>query len=530
MKGSEIFAEALKRSGIRYAFGIMGDFETEMCKAYRDGQVPFYLMRHEQAAAFAADVAGRLTGNAAICHSTIGPGATNLVTGVANAYQDRSPVIAVSPQVRREDYHQDTHQFVDFDTLFRQITKGLFSPTKASYIPRILNEAKCLAETERPGPVHLTLPLDVLEEDSEFIELSISRREDIDDLNMLREIANEIGAAKFPVIIIGNLVKRRGAYKELRQFVERYGIVAYTTFQGKGTLPNNCPYNMGVLSRHISQVRENFAAADLVICIGYDYIEGIKPGLWGNGKEKKVLTLDSVPSTASKYVKSDIHVVGEITTMLDCLTTMNFRTTFNYGDIDRLRTRLDVPEDADMRTPLRPERTIRALNNVLEDDDIVVSDVGWHKQFLGLGLKDRVGEGVIFSNGLSSMGFSVPGAIGAKVVRPEKRVVSVSGDGGFMMNVQELATVKKYGLPITFIVMNNNSLGLVETIQRKRYGESIDVDLENPHFVKLAESFGLVGYRVTNPKDIEDVLKGALESGSASIVEIPTDYSRVTWG
>jgi acetolactate synthase-1/2/3 large subunit len=524
MKGASLFVKTLEDMGVEYVFGVPGDIELSLFEELSSSGIEFFTTRHEQTGAFMADVYGRLIGKPGVCFSTLGPGATNLMTGVANAYLDRSPVIAISGQLKTGEFHKDSHQYIDLETIFRPVTKQSMTIQSVKELYPKLCESFEIAETERPGPVHITLPIDVLDEEISDYQ-SYSKHETPAQAYDLDKVYEAIKNSTFPIIIAGNAIIRQNASKELVNFMDKYHILAFSTFQGKCAIPDNHPLYLGVISRHLKSVQRNFELADLVLNFGYDLVEGIKPSLWGNGVSKRVISFDTVPNTAEVFYKPDIEVVCNLKQCLKELCENYECTPKSYISKDPFESPEIVSEDANYRFPLRPPEVIREIRNVLGTHDIIVSDVGMHKQFVGLLFRAYHPKTVLFSNGLSSMGFSLPAAMAAKLVNPDRNVLAVCGDGGFMMNVQDLETAVRYDLPITIVIMNDSAYGLVKYAQIKKFGETYGAEFQNPDFKKLAESFGARGFNVESASDLGNILRAAVHSGKVSVVNVPIDYS-----
>jgi acetolactate synthase-1/2/3 large subunit len=523
VKGASLFVKTLEDMGVEYVFGVPGDIELSLFAELSSSGIEFFTTRHEQTGAFMADVYGRLTGKPGVCFSTLGPGATNLMTGVANAYLDRSPVIAISGQLKTGEFYKDSHQYIDLENIFQPVTKRSTTIQSAKEIYPKLCESFEIAETERPGPVHITLPIDVLDEEIQDYQ-SYSKHETPAQAYDLDKVYEAIKNSHFPIIVVGNAIIRQDASKELVHFMDKYHILAFSTFQGKCVIPANHPLYIGVISRHSKSVQRNFELADLVLNFGYDLVEGIKPTIWETGVSKKVISFDTVPNTADAFYKPDIEIVCNLK---QCLRELceNYECTPKSYDKYRFQSSEAVPEDIDYCFPLRPPKVIREIENILGRHDIVVSDVGTHKQCVGLLFKAYHPKTVLFSNGLSSMGFCLPAAMAARLVNPDRNVLAVCGDGGFMMNVQDLETAVRYDLPITIVVMNDSAYGLVKHAQIKKFGKSHGAEFRNPDFKKLGESFGAKGFNVESANDLGDILKEAVHSGKVSIVNVPIDYS-----
>ena len=531
MKGADIFVKTLEDNGVKYIFGVPGDIELSLFESLSYSDIDFFTVRHEQTGAFMADVYGRLTGKPGVCFSTLGPGAANLVTGVANAYLDRSPMIAISGQLKVDEFHKNAHQYLDLEKIFKPITKQSTVIYSAKQIPPILNKSFEIAKTERPGPIHITLPINILDED-----IPNSNYESYNQQNNLAQtqtyeydidsVCEAIKKSAFPIIIAGNAVIRQEASEELINFIDKFQILAFSTFQGKGAIPANHRLYLGVISRHLKSVQKTFESADLILNIGYDYVEGIKPDIWETGIKKRVISIDTISNTVDRFYRPDIEIVSNLKQYLrEFYKNCNCPPKSYNINKNELKSTIEVPRDADSCFPLKPHKVIAEIRNVLDVHDVIVSDVGRHKQFVGLLFKAYHPKTVLFSNGLSSMGFGLPAAIAAKLVNPDGKVVAVCGDGGFMMNVQDLETAVRYKLPITIVIINDSAYGMVKYAQLNKFGKTYGADFGNPDFKKLAESFGAKGFDVKSTSDLRSTLEEAVYSGKVSVVNVPIDYS-----
>ncbi len=521
MNGSQLLVKTLEDNGVEYVFGVPGDIENALFSALKDSSIKFINTRIEQAGAMMADVYYRLTGKIGVCFSTLGPGATNMLTGVANAHQDRSAILALSGQLSREKHFEDSHQYIDLAKMYSPVTKESFMIERARDVSAELNRAIRLALKEKPGPVHITLPINVLKEDAGHYR-TIDRHEEIsfnyaDDLKKLYE---QILKSDSIIAIVGNGVARSRAVDELKKFLEEYEIPAFTSFMGKGILAENHKLNLGVLSRHSKKAREVLSEHQLIITIGYDPIEGVEPDIWqGAGF---VAHIDSsIPSARSIY-KPDLEIIGDNEAILNDLVTKFTPVKKNHNNLDNMKIVSATPESIEHDFPLDPRKILKVLRGLLDESDIVISDVGLHKQFIGLHYPTYKPQATIFSNGLSTMGFALPAAMVAKLVYPEKNIVAVCGDGGFQMNIQELATIIENEFNIVVIIMNDNALGMVKKRQLEEVGRHYAAEFQNsPKFSEIAKAYGCDGYLIKHTDELETVLKKALSAKKCSVIDVP---------
>ncbi|HXF70666.1 MAG TPA: thiamine pyrophosphate-binding protein [Thermoflexus sp.] len=532
MNGAALLIESLQQHGVHVIFGLPGD-EVTLFEALRASPIRFITGRHEQAAAFMADAYGRLTRRPGVCFSTLGPGATNLATGLANAMLDRSPVVALSDQVPTDQMRPGVHQYVDLAAFFQPITKWSTVIRDPELIPAALQYAFQVARAERPGPVHLSLPVNVLERECFLFQLGgelpghPSRTHSGPDPRALQQVAAWLREAQAPVLVVGNLPLRAQAQASLRRFVEAYQIPTLTTYMGKGALPEDHPLCLGVISRHArGELMGLFTACDLILTIGYDEVEGVKPSLWMVGNHKRVVCVDSVFEAEGALLHADVTLAGDVTAILEELAALapSGRQPWLAVSAVREAIRKALQQPVVDSAPLSPAAITRTLAQVLPDHAVLTVDVGLNKYAMGLTYPIRGRQQILFSNGLSAMGFALPAALGARLARPEDPVVAVSGDGGFLMNVQELETSVRHGLPVVALVMRDNALGLIRRMQIARFGEAVGTTLGNPDLPTLAAAFGARGITVETAEMLADVLVEALASHQTWVIDVPTSY------
>ena len=526
MKATDLFIDCLENEGVDIVFGIPGEETIAIMESLLDSNIRFILTRHEQSAAFMADVHGRLTGKAGVCLSTLGPGATNLVTGVANANLDRSPLIAVSAQVARDRMHKETHQYIDLVKAFFPVTKWNASIRDSGGIPEIVRKAFRIAQIEKPGAVHIEFPEDVASENVDLKPLAIREmpHSHCDSLE-IRRAAEIIRSAQHPLILAGNGVIRANASGELQKFAEANGIPVVNTFMSKGVLPHDNDLSLLTIGlQMLDYAMCGMDKADVVLAVGYDIVE-YSPSRWNPGRDKKIIHVDSKRSEVHAHYEPAVELIGDIGPTLDELTA---NTGFGRHDeyMGLLRETLLRELERNMRSdgvPVKPQRVLSEIRGAMGKDDILVSDVGMHKLWVARMFPAYRPNTVLISNGFAAMGFGFPGGISAKLLRPDRKVVVVTGDGGFMMNSQEIETANRLGVALTVVIFNNGRLGSIEFKQR-HFKRQIGVEFGNPDFVKYAESFGAVGYRIEKSENIEPVLKEAVRSKNVCVVDVPIDY------
>jgi acetolactate synthase-1/2/3 large subunit len=529
VNGAELLVRCLANEDVRTIFGVPGEETLALTDALLDSGIRFVACRHEQGAAFMADVWGRLTGRAGVCLGTLGPGATNLTTGVGDANLDRAPVVAITGQAGRDRIHKESHQYVDIVQMFRPITKWNTRLELPSVIPEAVRKAFKVAETEKPGACHLELPEDVADEavPAASSPLSTERfRRPSPDRPSLRRAAEMIDRARNPLIFAGNGVIRGRASLALRGFAGRTGIPVANTFMAKGCVPWDHDLALGTIGLQMRDaVSCGFDRADLVIAAGYDPVE-YAPRLWNSSHDKTIVHIDFTPAEVDEDYQPAVEVVADIREALDLLTDL----VSTRRDPARARELHDwiVGElyagAADNGFPLKPQRVLHDLRRVLGPHDVVVSDVGAHKLWVARLFQAQEPNTVLISNGFAAMGIGLPGAIAAKLLDPQRRVVAVVGDGGFLMNVQELETAARLELPVVVLIFRDDAYGVIRWKQLTRYGRESGVAFGNPDFVALARSFGWDGVRVEAADELLPALQGALAGRRPCLLDVPVDY------
>ena len=534
MTAAEVLVKCLENEGVCYVFGIPGEENLEIVKALRESeQITFIVTRHEQGAAFMADLVGRLTGKAGVCLSTLGPGATNLVTGVADANSDGAPLIAITGQVSSGRIHLTSHQYLDLTAMFAPITKRSKQIIRPDTVNEIVAIAFKYAESEKPGASYIDLPCDVAAMEVEdgtgtmMLQKPVSHPEIPDD-SSIDHAANAVTAAARPVILCGHSAIRNHAAEALRHFARKLKIPVVTTMMAKGALPWTDPYmigTIGVPGRDYADAA--LEAADLVIAVGYDIVE-VAPERWNRGGVHKVVHIGARSPHINKNYQPEVTVTGDISASLEKIAMIADREKEPEWAITLRRAMYDEEkrESASDSYPLKPQRVIADIRSVMDsEDDILISDVGAHKMWIARNYHCYRPLTCIISNGFATMGIAVPGALAAKLLYPEHKVIAVTGDGGFMMNNQELETAVRCGTNFVTLIFRDDHYGLIKWKQENRYGESYDVSFGNPDFVKMAESFGCRGYRVEKAEDLKAILEDAFAQKVPSVIDCPVDYS-----
>jgi acetolactate synthase I/II/III large subunit len=527
-KASEVFVECLEAEGVRYVFGIPGEETLDLNESLSDSSIEFVPVRHEQGGAYMADAYGRLTGRAGVCLGTLGPGATNLVTAVADAFLDRAPLVALTGQSDIERMHKESHQYIDLIGIMRPIVKWNARVASPEIIPEVVRKAFAVAESEKPGATHLELPEDVMQRPLDASP--IPRHSPVQPEpggKELQRAADMIDAARNPLALAGNGAIRGHAARALRAFVHNTGIPVAETFMAKGLVDYEDPKALGTvgLQAHDYEMA-GFDDADLVIAIGYDLVEH-SPKHWNPRRDKQIIMIDSVAAEVDQNFVPDVELIGDIAHVLARLAAGCSRSQTTAGTSRLHEVVIGALNEArdDEHFPMRPPRVLWDIREALGRNDILVSDVGLHKLWIGRMFPAHEPGTVLIANGLAGMGFALPTAIGAKLVHPDRKVIAVSGDGGFLMNMQELETARRLGTAVVNVVWENAQFGSIVWKQDKKFGRHFGVDFGNPDFVKLAEAFGLPAWRCASADEFPRRLADALAKDGPSLIVVPIDYS-----
>ncbi len=533
MKASDLFVRCLEVEGVERIFGVPGEENADFLLSLQDSRIPFVLTRHEQGAAFMADVHGRLTGEAGVCLGTLGPGAANLVTGVADADMDRAPLVVITGQADSRRRHKESHQNMDVVGLFEPITKWTWSIRNPDNVPEVVRKAFKLATTEKPGACHIELCEDIAKLDASTRPIPPQRvRRAVPDDKIVDRAAAAIREARRPIVLAGNGAIRRRAAKQLRIFAEHTGIGVVSTFMGKGSVSRDdprCLFTIGLQSRDL--VACAIEAADLVITLGYDMVE-YHPRLWNPQSDKRIVHIDFLPAEVDHHYAPDVEVVGDLA---HTLWMLNERlATRSGGPLFELPAQSAVREemlrdfaalaDDDARGALKPQKVLWDVRQVMGPADILLSDVGAHKMWIARYYQCDEPNTCLISNGFCSMGFAFPGAISAKLVHPERKVLAICGDGGFLMNVQEMETAVRLGTNVVVMVWEDGGYGLISWKQETEFGRHTALSFGNPDFGKLAEAFGWQGVRVERSADLRPALEKAFAASGPVLMTLPIDY------
>ncbi|MGI8713278.1 MAG: acetolactate synthase large subunit [Solirubrobacteraceae bacterium] len=531
-KASDVFVECLESEGVPYVFGIPGEETLDLNESLSDSAVQFIPVRHEQGGAYMADAYGRLTGRAGVCLGTLGPGATNLVTAVADAFLDRSPLVALTGQSDLERMHKESHQYIDLIAILRPVVKWNARVSSPEIIPEVVRKAFKVAESEKPGSTHLELPEDVMGRPLDAggrgplpRHAPVQPEPGMKELQRATEI---IMAAEHPIILAGNGAIRTHASRALRAFVHTTGIPVAETFMAKGLLDYEDPHALGTVGlQSRDYAMAGFDDADVVISVGYDLVEHA-PVHWNPNADKRIVMIDTVAAEIDEFFMPAVELIGDIAHVLARLAAGCSRRLSEPPESDRLRELVIGAlgeARSDTHFPLRPPRVLADIRDALGRSDLLVSDVGLHKLWIGRMFPAHEPGTVLIANGLAGMGFALPTAIAAKLVNPSRKVVTVSGDGGFLMNCQELETAVRLKTPIVNVIWENQQFGSIVWKQDKKFGRHFGVDFGPTDFVKLAEAFGAPAWRCASADEFSQRLRHALSLDLPSVIVVPIDYS-----
>ena len=533
MKASDLFVKCLEEENIEYIFGVPGEENADFMISLEDsGKIKFILTRHEQGAAFMAEIYGRLTGNPAGCLGTLGPGATNLITGVADSNMDRAPMLVLTGQGSTLRLHKESHQIMDVVKMFEPVTKWATTVLHPDTIPEIVRKAVRISRSAKPGAVHIELPEDLAKENTDAKPMNPQRfMRSVPDESVIDNAFEMIAKSKRPIILAGNGCIRTHATKQLRKFCELTNIGVLSTFMAKGVIDKDsdyCLFTIGLGSR--DRMSYLIDEADVVITLGFDMVE-YHPSLWNPNCDKTIIHADMLPAEIDKNYHPQIELIGDVSTTLEELNLRAKARAKFYYDISRqsqIRQEMmeDIAEhkDDDTKNCIRPQKALWDARQVLGPDDILLSDVGAHKMWVARYYHCHEPNTCLIPNGFCSMGFALPGAIAANLVYPDKRILGIAGDAGFLMNVQEMETAKRLNSNIVIMVWEDKEYGLIAWKQQNEFGKHTDLAFDNPNWEMLAKSFGWNGYFVNNSKDLVNTLEHAFNDGAPSLVVVPIDY------
>ncbi len=534
MKASDLFVQCLESEGIEYIFGVPGEENADfMISLEKSDKIKFILTRHEQGAAFMAEIYGRLTGHAAGCLATLGPGATNLITGVADSNMDRSPMLVLTGQGSTERLHKESHQIMDVVHMFEPVTKWATTVLHENNIPEIIRKAVRIARTEKPGAVHIELPEDLAKNETSAKPLKPQRfRRPVADDKIVDEAFKIFKNAKRPIILAGNGCIRKHASKQLRDLCEKTGVGVISTFMAKGCVDMDadyCLYTIGLQPKDV--VACAIDAADVVLVLGYDMVE-YHPELWNSKGDKHIIHADFLPAEIDEAYHPETEVVGDLAHTLwmlnervDAAGGLKFDLKQQVATRRDMTAELEMHKDDDTTGTIKPQKVMWDVRQAMGPHDIVLSDVGAHKMWIARHYHCHEPNTCLIPNGFCSMGFALPGAVAASLVHPDRKILAICGDAGFMMNVQEMETAKRLNSNIVVMVWEDKAYGLIAWKQEAQFGHHTALSFGNPDWMQLASAFGWQGHFVENSKDLKGTLDKALDETGPSLVVVPIDYS-----
>jgi acetolactate synthase I/II/III large subunit len=523
--------ECLENEGVSVVFGLPGEENIRFVQALAASNIRYVLTRHEQGAAFMAEMYGRVTGRAAVVSATLGPGAINMQLGVADATTNSTPLVAISAQVGQDREYKESHQYVDLVTMFAPITRWADGIPTARAIPEMIRKAFKLAETERPAAVYLAVPEHIDADDMDYDLTPLPRnvvRAEAPAPGQVQRAADALREAKRPVVLAGHGAARADATAALVRFSEELGVPVANTFHGKGVMPDDRPNSIGTIGfMRRDYVNFGFDNADAIIAVGYE-LQEFDPARINPKSDKKIIHIHRFPAEVDMHYPVDVGIIGDISASLDALrdamTGCRFDDAATGPGRDLLADEFRRGQQ-DSRFPLAPQRIVADTRAALGRSDVVLVDTGATKMWMARLYPTYERNTCLISNGLSTMAFALPGALGVKLARPEAKVLAVVGDGAFLMNSQEIETAVRERIPLVVLIWEDGGYGLIEWKMDLELGEHHYVRFNNPDVVTYAESFGAKGYRITAADQLLPTLRTALADDGVSLIACPVDYS-----
>jgi acetolactate synthase I/II/III large subunit len=528
---AELIVRCLENEGVTHVFGIPGEENIRLVEALSRSSIRYVLTRHEQGASFMAETYGRLTGRAGVCSATLGPGAINLLLGTADATTNSTPLIALSAQVGMDRSFKESHQGVDLVPMFAAVSKWAALVATPGAAPEMIRKAFKLAQSERPGSVYLAVPEDVEEAlaPDGLAPLPVNvPRPDEPSPGQIERAAALLRAARAPVVLAGHGATRAGAGAALRRFAEGLQIPVATTFHGKGVFPDDHPLALGAVGfMRRDYVNFGFDRADLIIAVGYE-LQEFDPVKINPGGDTPIIHIHRFPAEVDAHYDVSVGLHSDVSRTLDALAAAAGRRFDGPPAGDRIRALLAAELTrgrGDDRFPLAPARIVADTRAALGREDIVLVDTGALKMWMARLYPTYEPNTCLISNGLSTMAWTVPGAIGAKIARPDARVLVATGDGAFLMNSQEIETALRLHIPFVILIWVDDAYGLISWKMDLEIGRNVDTTFTNPDFVAYAESFGATGYRIRSAGELLPALRAALAAETVTVIACPVDYS-----
>ena len=531
---ARLIVKCLENEDVEYVFGIPGEENIHLVDAFSNSTIRFILVRSEQAAAFMADMYGRVTGKAGVCIATLGPGAINLLLGVADAQSDSTPLVAITAQVSLNRIYKETHQFIDLAPMFRVVTKWSDTVLSPASIPEMIRNAFKTAQTERPGAVFLAIPEDIVSMQASVGSkpLPVNRvYADAPSPSQVSRAAAVLASAKFPIVLAGHGTARNNAQDALIRFSEKLCLPVATTFHGKGVMPDDHPNALGAVGFMVHDYANfGFDKADVIVCIGYE-LQEFSPVRINPDGDKKIIHIHRFPAVVDAHYNIAVGIEGDISAALDALAAATPPKPGLSPTNRTIRAMLDAELEqgrVDSSFPVKPQRLVADIRTAMGREDIVLADTGAVKMWMARLYPCYSPNTCLISNGLATMAFALPGALGIHLARPERKVLAVMGDGSFLMNSQEIETALREHIPLVVLVWFDGSYGLIKWKMELEIHRHSHVDFGNPDFVKYAESFGAKGYAIQAADELLPTLNKALADSSVSVIACPVDYSENT--
>ncbi|MGW7363526.1 acetolactate synthase large subunit [Streptomyces sp. NPDC054841] len=529
---AHLMVRCLEAEGVEYVFGIPGEENIRFVDALNGSGIRYVLVRHEQGASFMAEIYGRLTGRAGVCSATLGPGAINLLLGTADAMTNSTPLVALAAQGALGRVHKESHQVIDLVSMFAPVTQWAARVQSPEAVPEMVRKAFKTAQSERPGAVFLAVPEDIEASRTKtpLAPLQVDTvHADAPSPSQIARAVEVVAAARQPVVLAGHGAARAGASAALVRFAEQLNVPVATTFHGKGVFPDDHPNALGAVGfmRH-DYSNFGFDAADVLICVGYE-IQEFDPVKINPDGDKRIVHLHRFPAEVDAHYPVTVGVQGDLPLALDALAAaLPDGLSYEAGAGERIRSLLAEELEYGRRSdacPLVPQRVVADVRAALGRDDIVLADTGAGKMWMARLYPAYAPDTCLVSNGLSTMGFALPGAIAAKLARPERRVLAMMGDGSFLMNSQELETAVRERIPLVVLVLVDEEYGLITWKMELELARHSHTRFTNPDFVAYAESFGARGYYIKAAGDLLPTLTRALDDDGVSVIACPVDYS-----
>jgi acetolactate synthase I/II/III large subunit len=527
---AQLIVKCLENEGVAVVFGIPGEENIRLTQALARSEIRYVLTRHEQAAAFMAEMYGRVTGRAGVVSATLGPGAINMQLGVADATTNSTPVVAISAQVGQDREYKESHQYVDLVSMFAPITRWSAAVPTPHAIPEMVRKAFKTAETERPAAVYLAVPEHIDEDETDYELSPLPRnvvRADAPAPGQVARAVDILRNAQRPVMLAGHGAARSDATAALVRFSEQLGIRVANTFHGKGVMPDDHPNSIGTIGfmRH-DYVNFGFDHADVVIAVGYE-LQEFDPVRINPQADKKIIHIHRFPAEVDAHYSVDVGIIGDISDSLNELADALSGHRFDDADVpgSGLLAEEFARGQQDSRFPLAPQRVVADTREALGRSDVVLVDTGATKMWMARLYPTFERNTCLISNGLSTMGFALPGALGVKLALPDVKVLAVVGDGAFLMNSQEIETAVREKIPLVVLIWEDGGYGLIEWKMDLELGANYYVKFGNPDIVKYAESFGAKGYQINSADELLPTLRAALDDDGVSLICCPVDYS-----